>query len=144
MESPPAITGRYVSTGRRASVAIDVAPVRNARHDDEFLPIIDSVDDAVVTDADQEIVLAGQPYGAMRPWVRSQCVDGVPDPIAYESMKPEKCTSRLGMESNFIGRPLLRQLPRTSLHGTVPETSSVACSAARLSSRNSRRSMRSA
>src|SRR5690348_15654781 len=54
---------------------VDVASMGCSRDDHEPVPVVDDIDNAVVTDADSKVVSASQPLGARGSRIDSQSVD---------------------------------------------------------------------
>jgi hypothetical protein len=115
--------------------------MRDARDEHEALDVVDGVDDPVVADAHTVVVSPGELHTAGRAWVRPEPVNGALNSVAHASLQTAKLAGRRREQSNDV---LVGDYSRTSAHGTALSRSSRAWTAARLSSRYSRRSSRSA
>jgi hypothetical protein len=110
--------------------------------DHDLFYIVDRVDDPIVAHSDSIIVPARELDRSGRSRIDAERIDGgrkaLAERIVETSIRPRCLRMQADVVSPFAG------YPRTSDQGTAASRSSRACSAARLSSRYSRRSMSSA
>jgi hypothetical protein len=112
--------------------------------ENEPLGVVDGVHDPVVTDAYAVVVSTGELDDSGRTRRVGESVDRVSHPIAKRPLQTAILTSRSRMESYLVRCVPIVVYSRTSAHGTAASRSPRAWSAAKLSSRNSRRSSKSA
>lgn len=110
--------------------------------DHDALGVIDGVHDPVVAHSNSIIVAPGELDGAGRAGIAGKCVDGGCDALSEWVVETSVRPRCLRMQADVVS--LLACYARTSVQGRAASRSSRACSAARLSSRYSRRSMSSA
>lgn len=126
---PPGITRSW---------AVDVATMGYPSDDHKLLSVVYRVDNPVVTDADPKVVTTGKLYRARRSRIDRQIVDRRLNAFSEGSTESAVCLDRLRVKAELV--VLARCYLRTFDQGTAWSASSRACSAARLSSRNSARS----
>lgn len=85
-----------------ASPAINLAPVRDSRNEDELLGVVDRVHDPVVAYADPEVVAPGKLDGAVRAGVGGEAVDRILDPLAQAPPKSGEGSHGLRLEPNLV------------------------------------------
>lgn len=122
------------------SVPVDLAAVCDSGHKHEAGAVVDRVDDAIVADTDPVVAAAGELDGAVRTGVIGEGVNCGANPILERSPEATVSLRGLPMQPNVVAGGY----SRTSYQETVSSASSRAWSAARLSSRYSRRSTSSA
>ena len=141
---PPLTPSSLKGRGYGQLAPVYFAAVRNSRHQNKSVLIIDRIDNAIVSDSNSKVMVTGQLRDSERSRLFAQGIYRRRDPLTSRSVEPAVCTHRLRMKPDFVGPSSWRQLLRTSLQGTLFSTSSRDCSADRLSSRNSSRSRISA
>lgn len=119
---------------------VDVAAVGDSGDEHQAGAVVDGVDDAIVADADPVVGATGKLDGAVRAGVIGEGVNRGADPMLERSLKAAVSLRGLAVQPNVMAGGY----SRTSDQGTVSSPSSCAWSAARLSSRYSRRSTSSA
>lgn len=116
----------------------------DAGDDDQAVGLVDGIDDAIITDPYPVVVLTREMDGTGWPRIPGKIVECERDPaeqrIAEASIRPHGRR----MEAQLIRLSVARAYRRTSAQLSLVSRSSRACSAARLSSRYSTRSISSA
>ena len=64
------------------SAPVDFAPVRNSRHQNKSVRIIDRIDNATVADSNSKVIVPGELRDSMRPWLFAQAIYSCRDPLA--------------------------------------------------------------
>lgn len=115
--------------------AVHRASMGDASDDDQPFGVVDDVDDAVVTDADAEVVAPGQSYDPARSRLGRKGVDRRGYARAQRVLEASVSPNRVRMQAYLVR--LIERSPyvRTSDQGTAASRSSRAWRAARLSSR---------
>ena len=125
------------------SAPVHVPSVGDSGDDHQALLLVDRVNDPVVADSDPVVVAAGQLDCARRPRVMRQAVDRGRNSFLQLAVEAAIGPGRLGVEANVVGTFGLAGYSRTAAQGAAVSRSSRAWSTARLSSRNSSRSISS-
>lgn len=87
---------------RRALAAVDLASAGNACDDHQTVGVINGIDDAVVADADPEVVSPGQLHGAPRPRIDTERVDRRFDPVTERTLQAPVLAGRRRMEPDLV------------------------------------------
>ena len=124
-----------------SALAVDLSPMSDSSDEHEPLRVFHCVDDAVVADSDPVVVPSCELHDAERPGIHTQSIYRVANPVSEWALQATELPRRSWMQSDLVRR---LGYSRTSTHGTAASRSSRACSAARLSSKYSSRSIRSA
>ncbi len=124
--------------------AIHVSAVRDPRDENQPRAVVEGVDDSVVADPDAVIVCARELLGSTGARIVREAVDRGADSVTQSSLESPVRACRSRMQPYLVLAGRLVPYFRTSSHGSALSRSSRARSAARLSSRYSRRSTSSA
>ena len=124
--------------------AVHLAPVGDSSDYHEALVVVDGVHDSVLADSNAIVAAPSELDGARWAGVEAERVDCGCDAIAERVVETSVRPRGLRVQADFVRVPALAGYARTSVQGRVVSRSSRARTAARLSSRYSRRSMSSA
>jgi hypothetical protein len=125
------------------SAPVHVPSVGDSGDDHQAHLLVERKHDPVVADSDPIVLAAGQLDCVRRPRVMRQGVDRGRDSFLQLAVGAAIGRGRLGVEANLVGTFALAGYSRTAAQGTAVSRSSRAWRTARLSSRNSSRSISS-
>src|SRR5258708_32442954 len=114
-------------------MSINVAAVGDPGDEDEIFGIVHRIDDAVIANADAEVIPTGKLYRARRTRINPEAIDRSCNAIGDGSAEPAIRLDRLRMEADVV--LFARFYLRTVDQGMARSASPPACSPARRSSR---------
>jgi hypothetical protein len=112
----PELRGTLASepADRRSAAPVDLASMRDARHDHHARVIVHGVDDTLIADPQTIVILAGELDDARGTRIGCEGVDGASDPRAKGIMETAIRPRRLPVQANLVGWPRRPTYSRTS------------------------------